>query len=312
MRPTDLNQQQLHKMWTGSGFIAALDQSGGSTPEALRHYGIKNGAWSNETEMFSLVHQMRTRIIASPAFTGERILAAILFENTIDRDIDGRPTVDYLWNVKHVVPFLKIDKGLAAENDGVQLLKPMPELGSLLAKAKSKGVFGTKMRSVIKQASQSGIKAVVNQQFEVGCQILEAGLVPIIEPEVDIHCPAKADAESLLRAVLLRDLDRLAPGVLVMLKLTLPTYDDFYAECAAHPNVLRVVALSGGYSQAEANARLRRNHGIVASFSRALAEGLSAQQTDAQFNARLDDSIAKIYDASTVKVTGVPAAALAT
>jgi fructose-bisphosphate aldolase, class I len=301
MRVRDLNQQQFQKMKAHSGFIAALDQSGGSTPGALREYGIQDGAWSNEDEMFALVHQMRTRIMTSPSFDGERILAAILFENTLDRDVEKRPTVDYLWNVKRVVPFLKIDKGLTAENDGVQLMKPMPDLVALLVQANAKGVFGTKMRSVIKQASAGGIKDVVKQQFEVARQILDSGLVPIVEPEVDIHCPMKADAEGLLRSALCRELDGLRAGQWVMLKLTLPAQDDFYAECVNHPNVLRVVALSGGYSQADANDRLRRNHGIVASFSRALVEGLSAQQSDADFNARLNESIAHIFEASTIK-----------
>jgi fructose-bisphosphate aldolase class I len=253
------------------GFIAALDQSGGSTPKALALYGIKEDAWSNEEEMFASVHQMRTRMITSPSFTGERIIGAILFENTMDRDIEGQPTADYLWNVKRVVPFLKVDKGLAAEKDGVQLMKAMPALSELLEKAKAKRIFGTKMRSVIKQTNAPGIKDIVNQQFELAAQIIDAGLVPIVEPEVDIHCPEK---------------------------LTLPEQDNFYADFVKHPKVLRVVALSGGYSREEANNRLRRNHGIVASFSRALAEGLSAQQSDAEFNAMLDKSIQSIFEAS--------------
>lgn len=290
--------QQFDKIRTETGFIAALDQSGGSTPKALGLYGIGEDAWSNDEEMFALVHEMRTRIIKSPAFNGDRILAAILFENTMDREIDGQPTADYLWNVKRVVPILKVDKGLAEENDGVQLMKPMPALDELLAKAKSKGIFGTKMRSVIKQASPSGIEAVVAQQFETGKRIVAAGLVPIIEPEVDIHCPEKARAEALLKAAILAELGRLGPNESVMLKLTLPEADDFYAECVEHPNVLKVVALSGGYSREEANARLARNHGVVASFSRALAEGLSAQQSDDEFNAMIGDSIESIYAAS--------------
>jgi len=290
--------QQLLKMKTHPGFVAALDQSGGSTPKALLSYGIKADAWSNEAEMFAIVHQMRTRIITSPAFTGERILGAILFENTMDRDIQGQPSADYLWNVKRVVPFLKVDKGLAAETDGVHLMKPMPELSALLAKAKTKRIFGTKMRSVINQANAAGIKEIVNQQFDVARQIIAAGLVPIVEPEVDIHCPEKARAESLLKAALLEKLNDLPGGQLVMLKITLPEKDDFYAECVRHPKVVRVVALSGGYTREEANTRLRRNHGIVASFSRALVEGLSAQQSDAEYNARLDASIQSIFEAS--------------
>jgi fructose-bisphosphate aldolase class I len=298
MKNSGFNEQQLEKMKKHAGFIAALDQSGGSTPGALRHYGIKEGAWSNENEMYAIVHQMRTRIITSPGFTGERILAAILFENTMDRDIESRPTADYLWNVKRVVPFLKVDQGLAGEKDGVQLMKPMPGLAALLDRAKAKGIFGTKMRSVIKQANAAGIKDIVKQQFEVAGQIIAAGLVPIIEPEVDIHCPEKAKAEESLKAGILEKLNELPAGQWVMLKLTLPEQDDFYADCVKHANVLRVVALSGGYTRAEANDRLRRNHGVVASFSRALAEGLSAQQSDAEFNALLDTSIQSIFEAS--------------
>jgi fructose-bisphosphate aldolase class I len=292
------DEQQLQKMKTHPGFIAALDQSGGSTPGALRFYGIQEGAWSNDDEMFAIVHQMRTRIITSSSFTDERIIAAILFENTMDRNIEMRPSADYLWNVKRVVPFLKVDKGLAAEKGGAQLMKPMPALAALLDKAKAKGIFGTKMRSFIKQANAASIKDIVSQQFEVAGQIIAAGLLPIIEPEVDIHCPEKAKAEQLLKAAILEKLDELPVGQLVMLKLTLPEQDDFYADFLEHPGVLRVVALSGGYSREEANERLRRNHGIVASFSRALVEGLSAQQSDAEFNALLDRSIQSIYDAS--------------
>jgi fructose-bisphosphate aldolase, class I len=298
MKTLGLNEQQLQKMQTHPGSIAALDQSGGSTPNALRLYGIKEGAWSTEAEMFAIVHQMRTRLMTSPSFTGERILAAILFENTMDRDIERRPTADYLWNVKRVVPFLKVDAGLAAEKDGVQLLKPMPALATLLDKAKAQGIFGTKMRSLIKQANAAGIKDIVSQQFAVAGQISAAGLVPIIEPEVDIHCPEKAKAEAGLKAALLAGLNDLPVGQLVMLKLTLPEQDDFYAECLRHPKVLRVVALSGGYTREGANDRLRRNHGIVASFSRALVEGLSAQQSDAEFNAVLERSIQSIFEAS--------------
>jgi fructose-bisphosphate aldolase class I len=298
MKPLGVNEQQRQQMKTHRGFIAALDQSGGSTPNALRLYGIKDGAWSSEDEMFAIVHQMRTRIMTSSSFTGERILAAILFENTMDRDIERRPTVDYLWNVKRIVPLLKVDKGVAAEKDGVQLMKPMTELAALLDKAKAKGIFGTKMRSLIKQANAAGIKATVSQQFEVAGQIITAGLVPIIEPEVDIHCPERARAEEFLKAAILDALNKLPAGQSVMLKLTLPERDDFYADCVRHPNVLRVVALSGGYTRREANDRLRRNHGVVASFSRALVEGLSAQQSDTEFNAVLDRSIQSIFEAS--------------
>jgi len=292
------NNEQLQKMKTHPGFIAALDQSGGSTPGALRAYGIKENAWSSEAEMFEIVHQMRTRIMTSPGFTGERIIGAILFENTIDRDVEGQPTADYLWNVKRVVPFLKVDKGLAAEESGVQLMKPMPELSALLDKAKAKRIFGTKMRSFVKQANGAGIKDIVAQQFEVARQIIAADLVPIVEPEVDIHCLEKAKAEELLKAAILEALNRLPAGQPVMLKLTLPEKDDLYADFVGHPKVVRVVALSGGYSREEGNERLRRNHGVVASFSRALVEGLSAQQSDAEYNARLDASIRSIFEAS--------------
>jgi len=298
MTALGLHEQQLQKMQTQPGFIAALDQSGGSTPNALRLYGIKDGAWSNEEEMFVLVHQMRTRLMTSPSFTGERILAAILFENTMDRAIAGQPTADYLWTVKRVVPFLKVDQGLAAEKEGVQLMKPMPALAALLDKAKAKGIFGTKMRSVIKHANAAGIQDIVNQQFDVAGQISAAGLVPIIEPEVDIHCPDKAEAEEVLKAALLAALNALPGEQLVMLKLTLPEQDDFYAACIRHPKVVRVVALSGGYTRDEANRRLRRQHGMVASFSRALVEGLTAQQSDAEFNARLDAYAQSIFEAS--------------
>ena len=298
MNTPRFNEQQLQKMNSHPGFIAALDQSGGSTPGALRLYGIKEDAWSDEDEMFEIVHQMRTRIITSPSFTGERILAAILFENTMDRQVQGQSTADYLWSVKRVVPFLKVDKGLAPEKDGVHLMKPISGLAGLLDKARAKRIFGTKMRSVIKHANSEGIKAVVNQQFELAAQIIDAGLVPIIEPEVDIRCPQKAKAEELLLAAMLKRLNNLPSGQLVMLKLTLPEQDDFYADFVRHANVVRVVALSGGYTRDEANDRLRRNHGVVASFSRALVEGLSAQQTDAEFNAFLDKSIESIFQAS--------------
>jgi fructose-bisphosphate aldolase, class I len=291
-------KEQLAKMRTHPGFIAALDQSGGSTPNALRAYGITDASWSNEEQMFAIVHQMRARIMTSPVFTGERILGAILFENTMDRDVEGQPSADYLWNVKRIVPFLKVDKGLAAESGGVQLMKPMPELAALLERANAKRIFGTKMRSFIKQANGAGIKDIVTQQFKVARQIIAAGLVPIVEPEVDIHCPQKAEAEELLKSVILAELDALPADDLVMLKLTLPEKDDHYAELVSHPKVVRVVALSGGYTREEGNRRLRRNHGIVASFSRALVEGLSAGQSDAGYNALLDASIQSIFEAS--------------
>jgi fructose-bisphosphate aldolase class I len=291
-------EQQKAKFRNEPGFIAALDQSGGSTPKALRLYGVAETAYSNDAQMMDLIHTMRSRIVTSPAFTGERILAAILFEDTMDREIEGRPTAEYLWDVKKVVPILKVDKGLEAEASGVQLMKPMPGLDKLLARARAKGIFGTKMRSVIKQADPAGIKAIVDQQFAVARQIIAAGLVPIIEPEVDIRCPDKAAAEDLLKAELQARLDELAPGQLVMLKLTLPEKDNLYADLIAHENVLKVVALSGGYSRDEANQRLARQKGMVASFSRALTEGLTAQQSDADFNAALDESIESIYQAS--------------
>jgi len=291
-------EQQKAKVRTQPGFIAALDQSGGSTPKALGLYGIPAGSWSSDAEMMDLMHAMRTRIITSPSFNGERILGAILFEDTMDRDILGRPTAQYLWEVKQVVPILKVDKGLEAEANGVQLMKPMPDLDRLLARAKAKGIFGTKMRSVIKQANAAGIRAVVDQQFEVASRIIAAGLVPIIEPEVDIKCPDKAAAEDLLKAAIMMRLDALPAGQQVMLKLTLPNQDNLYAECIAHPRVLKVVALSGGYSRDEANARLARQHNMVASFSRALTEGLTAQQSDAEFNAALDRAIESIFQAS--------------
>jgi fructose-bisphosphate aldolase, class I len=283
------------------GFIAALDQSGGSTPKALLSYGIKQGAWSNDEEMYKIVHQMRTRIITSPVFTSARILAAILFENTMDRDIEGKPSADYLWDVKKVVPFLKVDKGLAPEKNGVELMKPMPDLDKLLDRANQKNIFGTKMRSTIKQANASGVKDIVNQQFDIGKQIIAKGLMPIIEPEVDIHCPEKAKAEQLLKSAISEKLGALPANQQVMLKLTLPEQDDLYLDFVKHPRVLKVVALSGGYSLEEGNARLRRQHGVVASFSRALVEGLSAQQSDAEFNARFDKIIQSIFDASTKK-----------
>ena len=293
-----MSQDQFEKMRTAHGFIAALDQSGGSTPKALKLYGIAEDSYSGETQMMDLVHAMRTRIITSPAFNGDRILAAILFEATMDRDIQGQPTADYLWNVKRVVPILKIDKGLENEANGVQLMKAMPTLDALLAKAKSKGIFGTKERSVIKQANAAGIQAVVDQQLAVAKQVVAAGLVPIVEPEVDIHCPDKAGAEALLKASLLKGLDALPAGQMVMLKLTLPEVDDLYADFVKHPRVLKVVALSGGYSRADANKKLARQHGMIASFSRALTEGLTAQQSDAQFDGALNAAIQSIYEAS--------------
>jgi len=292
-----MNQQQYDKVRSGDGFIAALDQSGGSTPKALRLYGIAEDAYSNEDQMFDLVHEMRTRIITSPAFNGDRILGAILFEMTMDRQIEGRDTADYLWNVKEVVPFLKVDKGLTDESDGVQLMKPIPGLGDLLTRAKAKGVFGTKMRSMINLANDAGIKGIVEQQFALGREILDAGLMPIIEPEVDIKSPEKAAAEAILHEAILGQLESLGDQR-VMLKLTLPDPDDLYADLVKHPNILRVVALSGGYSREEADARLSRNHGMIASFSRALTEGLSAQQSDEEFNATLDRSIGEIATAS--------------
>lgn len=298
MSRIDSSTAQFQKIKSAPGFIAALDQSGGSTPKALHAYGIEPDAWSNDEEMFALVHEMRSRIITSPAFDGDRILAAILFENTMDRDVEGKPTPDYLWNVKNVVPILKVDKGLAVEANGVQLMKPMPQLPELLQKAKSKGIFGTKMRSVIKLADTIGIKEVVNQQFAVADQILAAGLVPIVEPEIDINSPQKAEAEAILKENLASHLSQLPEGDFVMLKLTLPEEDNFYQELVDYPRVLKVVALSGGYSREEGNEKLSRNHGVIASFSRALAEGLTAQQTDEQFNAMLDASIQSIYDAS--------------
>ena len=290
--------KQLQKVKNDKGFIAALDQSGGSTPKALKLYGVNEDAWKNEQGMYDVVHQMRTRIMTSPAFSGKRLLGAILFENTMDRDVEGKPTPTYLWEVKGVVPFLKVDKGLADEKDGVQLMKPMPGLDALLKKAKSKNVFGTKMRSVIKQANAAGIDAVVKQQFEVGKQIIAAGLVPIIEPEVDIKTPNKDKAEELLKAAILKELNQLKPDQRVMLKLTIPDKDNLYADLIKHTNVLRVVALSGGYSRDEANKRLARNNGMTASFSRALAEGLTAQQSDEEFNEALDASVESIYRAS--------------
>ena len=291
-------EQQKTKFQTQTGFIAALDQSGGSTPKALKLYGIGESEYAGETQMMDLIHAMRSRIITSPAFNGDRILAAILFEATMDREVLGQPTADFLWKVKRVVPILKVDKGLEDEAQGVQLMKPMPTLDALLAKAKAKGIFGTKQRSVIKQANAAGIQAVVDQQLAVAKQIIAADLVPIVEPEVDIHCPDKAAAETLLKAALKKGLDAFAAGQLVMLKLTLPDVDDLYADFTSHKNVLKVVALSGGYSRDDANTKLARQHGMVASFSRALTEGLTAQQSDSQFDDALDKAVQSIYLAS--------------
>jgi fructose-bisphosphate aldolase class I len=293
-----MQQDQLDKIREGDGFIAALDQSGGSTPKALRIYGIDEDAYANEDEMFDLIHEMRSRIITSPAFSGERIVGAILFEQTMDREIEGTGTAEYLWSNAGVVPFLKVDKGLADEADGVQLMKPMPDLDALLARAVDKGVFGTKMRSVIKMADPAGVQAIADQQFEVGRQILAAGLMPILEPEVDITSPQKGEAEALLRDALIRGLDSLADGQQVMFKLTLPNEDGFYQQLVDDPRVLKVVALSGGYSRDEANALLARNPGVIASFSRALTEGLTAQLSDEEFDQTLDASIASIHAAS--------------
>jgi fructose-bisphosphate aldolase class I len=293
-----MNEEQLAKVRNDAGFVAALDQSGGSTPKALRLYGISDDAYSSEEEMFDLIHEMRTRIITSPSFDGDRILGAILFEMTMDRDIDGMGAAEYLWKVKRIVPFLKVDKGLAEESDGVQVMKPIPDLDALLERGVAKGMFGTKMRSVIKLADPAGVDAVADQQFEIGRRILAAGLMPIIEPEVDIRSLEKADAEALLKAAILRNLESIPEGGQVMLKLTLPEEDGFYTELVEHPKVLKVVALSGGYSREEANEKLERNPGVVASFSRALTEGLSAHQSDDEFDTALDESIGSIFAAS--------------
>lgn len=293
-----MNTEQLEKVRTGSGFIAALDQSGGSTPKALKAYGIDESEYNGDDEMFDCIHEMRTRIVTSQSFTGARILGAILFENTMDRSIDGRSSADYLWSNKSVVPFLKVDKGLTDENQGVQIMKPIDGLGALLSKALENHIFGTKMRSVIKLANETGVNNLVDQQFEIGNQILEAGLVPIIEPEVDIHSPEKSACEELMRDAIRRNLDNLPEGQSVMLKLTLPEEDNFYQSFVNDKRVLRVVALSGGYSRVEANDRMSRNNGVVASFSRALTEGLSAQQSQNEFDNLLDRSIQTIFEAS--------------
>jgi len=293
-----MNMKQWDRIRTGQGFIAALDQSGGSTPKALLQYGIKEDSYSNEDQMYAMVHEMRTRIIKSPAFDSKNILGAILFENTMDRLIDGKYTADYLWEEKGIVPFLKIDKGLAEPENGVQLMKPIPGLSDLLKRANERNIFGTKMRSVIKEANPSGIKKVVEQQFEVGKQILEAGLVPIIEPEVDIHSADKTASEKLLKEELSAQLSKLGQDVKVMLKLSIPTENNFYRELMDDPHVLRIVALSGGYTQAEANDKLAHNQGLIASFSRALSQGLSSEQSDEEFNALLSKSVEAIYAAS--------------
>jgi len=293
-----VNPEQLDRMRNGKGFIAALDQSGGSTPKALKLYGIDESEYSGEAQMFDLMHAMRTRMIKSKAFTGDRVLGAILFEGTMDRDIDGLGSAEFLWTKKRVVPFLKVDKGLADESDGVQVMKPMPELDALLKRAVAKGIFGTKMRSVIKLASKSGIEAVVKQQFDVGRQIIAHGLVTIIEPEVDIKSPQKKEAEEMLRSAILTELAKQPASQPVMLKLTIPSTPNFYADLIKHPSVVRVVALSGGYSRDDANRMLSENHGMIASFSRALSEGLSAKQSQADFDAMLDATIAGIYAAS--------------
>jgi fructose-bisphosphate aldolase class I len=295
---TQAQQDMLAKVKNEVGFIAALDQSGGSTPKALKLYGVDESAYTNDEEMFTCVHQMRTRIMTSPAFTGERVLGAILFENTLDRDVEGLSSAHYLWQQKNVVPFLKVDKGLEDEANGAQLMKPIAGLDELLAKANAQDVFGTKMRSVVKLANEVGVNAVVAQQFVVAKQILAAGLVPIIEPEVDINSPEKAQAEALLKAAILSELDTLSGDQHVMLKLTLPESANFYKECIEHPKVIKVVALSGGYSRDVANQKLNENQGMIASFSRALTEGVSFQQSDDEFNATLNNSIEGIYQAS--------------
>lgn len=293
-----MNQEQFDKVKSRQGFIAALDQSGGSTPKALRAYGVEEDEYDGDEEMFDRIHEMRTRIMTSPSFTGDRVLGAILFEDTMDRSVEGKETSAYLWDEKGIVPFLKVDKGLDDEVDGVQVMKPIAGLDDLLGRAVSKGVFGTKMRSVVKEANANGVDAIVEQQFAVGKQIVAAGLVPILEPEVDIHSSTKAEAEELLRAGTLARLDQLAEDEIVMLKLTLPDEDGFYQELVDHPNVLAVVALSGGYTREDANARLSRNPGIIASFSRALSESLRAQQSPEEFDAALDEAVESIYRAS--------------
>jgi fructose-bisphosphate aldolase class I len=293
-----MNNEQLEKVRNGHGFIAALDQSGGSTPKALKLYGIEDSEYSGEAEMFDKIHEMRSRIIESPSFNGDRVLGAILFEMTMDRQINGIDTAEYLWGKKGVVPFLKIDKGLADEADNVQLMKAMPDLDALLDRGAAKGIFGTKERSVINDANAVGVAAIAAQQFEVGKQVLSHGLVPILEPEVNIKAPNKAEAEAQLKAALLEGLDNLSADQPVMFKLTLPSEDGFYTDLVQHPKVVKVVALSGGYSRDEANAKLAKNPGVIASFSRALTEGLSAQQSDAEFDKALDTAIQSIFEAS--------------
>lgn len=293
-----MNNEQILTMRDGNGFIAALDQSGGSTPKALKLYGVEESEYSGDEQMFDLIHQMRSRMMTSPVFTGERVIGAILFEGTMERQVDGLGSAEYLWARKQVIPFLKVDKGLADDSNGVQVMKPMPDLDALLSRAVAKGIFGTKMRSVIKESNKTGITDVVAQQFKVGRQILDAGLVPIIEPEVDIHSTTKAECEVILKAAILNELDAQTPDRPIILKLTLPNIDNFYSDLVAHPAVLKVVALSGGYSRQDANAKLARNRGVIASFSRALTEGLSARQNDADFNAMFDTTIEEIYQAS--------------
>ncbi|MFP5579077.1 MAG: fructose bisphosphate aldolase [Acidimicrobiia bacterium] len=293
-----MNQEQFDKVKSRQGFIAALDQSGGSTPKALRAYGVEEHEYDGDVEMFDRIHEMRTRIMTSPAFTGDRVLGAILFEDTMDRSVEGRETADYLWDVKGIVPFLKVDKGLDDEVDGVQVMKPIPGLDDLIARAAGKGIFGTKMRSVIKEANANGVDAILEQQFTVGQQIVAGGLVPILEPEIDIHSATKAEAEALLREGTLKRLEQLGSDEIVMLKLTLPEEDGFYQDLVDHPNVLAVVALSGGYSREEANDRLSRNPGVIASFSRALTESLTAQQSAEEFDAALGEAVETIYRAS--------------
>lgn len=293
-----MNQEQFDRVKNGKGFIAALDQSGGSTPKALKLYGVNEDQYSNEDEMYDLIHEMRTRVMTAPSFTSESIIGAILFEQTMDRQVEGKYTPDYLWEEKGVVPFLKVDKGLADEENGVQLMKPMPDLDDLLKRANERNIFGTKMRSVIQEPNPDGIRKVVEQQFEVAEQILAAGLVPIIEPEVDIHSKDKEKSEELLKQEILNSLDSLSEDKNVMLKLTIPTVDNFYKELIDHPRVVRVVALSGGYSRNEANEKLKANNGLIASFSRGLSEGVNASQSDDEFNTMLADSIQTIYESS--------------
>jgi fructose-bisphosphate aldolase, class I len=293
-----VNDEQLQKMGHGSGFIAALDQSGGSTPKALKAYGVDEDQYSDDDEMFALMHAMRSRIIQSPSFDGDHIIGTILFEDTMDREIGGRDSVSYLWEVKRIVPFLKVDKGLTPEKDGVQIMNPIPGLAPLLSRAKDNGVFGTKMRSFIRRANEVGIRAVVDQQFEIAHQIMAAGLIPIIEPEIDIHSPEKGEAEHVLKANLVEQLAQLSSKQNVIVKLSLPEVGDFYADLVGHPNVVRVVALSGGYDRQEADDRLAANHGVIASFSRALTEGLSVDQSNEEFDATLKASIDSIFTAS--------------